>query len=109
MGEVNDAINDLGLKIVSPGEVLFLTGAGISAPDPTKFPLGNELHTLFLQEFTPLSATEISNVVNKLPFEATCQSLLGTFSGHSSSQFVNIFWNLVSELFTWRAENNWKV
>lgn len=108
MAIVNDTLSSFGLKKVEVPDVLFLTGAGISAPDPTRFFLGAELHKMVLENFTSLTPPEISAVLAKVPFERSCECIENVFRTHQSSAFVGVFWNLMSELFLWRPTEPWK-
>lgn len=107
MAIVSDTLNSIGIRVNRPEKVVFLTGAGISAPDPTQFPLGNELHRLLLKTFTNLSDLQIDSAIH-LQFEKSCESLYSTFQTHQLTHAVNLFWNLLSELFIWRATETWK-
>jgi len=108
MAIVTDTLNGFGLNRVDVRDVLFLTGAGISAPDPTRFFLGAALHKMVLENFTNLTPTEINAVVGKVPFEKSCECIENVFKTHRLSAFVQVFWNLMSEMFLWRRENHWK-
>jgi hypothetical protein len=102
------ALKHLGINRLNLREVLFITGAGISAPDPTQFPLGAELHRSILQRFTNLLEPRINQALHEVPFEASCGAIRDVFRRHPLSHDVDIFWNLVSELFIWRREEAWK-
>jgi hypothetical protein len=109
MGAIKDALAYFGLTSLTPQDVLFLTGAGISAPDPTGFTLGDELHRLVLENFTSLAPKEVVEVfAKKIPFEQSCEIISQAFSMHPLSHGVNVFWNLVSELLIWRSSQPWK-
>jgi len=108
MGLVTDTLNSFGLNRVGVRDVLFLTGAGISAPEPTRFFLGRDLHRIVLENFTNLTVPEIDNVLTKVPFERSCECIDQAFRRHKLSAFVGVFWNLMSELFLWRPQNLWK-
>lgn len=104
---VENTLIRFGLNGIDLKDVLFLTGTGISAPDPTAFFLGRELHRTVLENFTKLSQAEISTVLANVPFEKSCEAINAAFQGHSLSTFVNVFWNMISELFIWRENEAW--
>jgi hypothetical protein len=108
MGIVTDTLNSFGLNRVGVRDVLFLTGAGISAPEPTRFFLGKDLHRIVLENFTNLTVPEIDRVLTKVPFERSCECIDQAFRGHKLSAFVGVFWNLMSELCLWRPQDRWK-
>lgn len=108
---VLQVLDRFGIGILEPKEILYVTGAGISAPAPTAFPLGGELYELLLRQFSDLSDSEITSVTSpnpSLPFEMSCQRISDTFAAHGLSNNVDILWSLVSELFTWRNGKSWK-
>jgi hypothetical protein len=88
-----------GIVAPAPRDVVFLTGAGISAPSPTDYPLGSELHELLLSAFTDLDRADVATASSGIPFEVTCQIMGDTFSKSTLSLSVDVFWNLVSQLF----------
>jgi hypothetical protein len=87
---ITDALNRIRLNHVDLKDVLFLTGNGISAPNPTSFFLGREAHAAILENFTTLSATERSQVLAGIPFEKSCDAIQRTFQGHPAGAFVNV-------------------
>ena len=108
MSTVTDALQDLGLPFPNARDILFLTGAGISVPDPTAFPLGPELYQIVLDNFASLSSDDSSRALSAIPFERSCEIVGNVFRTHPSHEFANVFWELVSELFIWRPNEPWK-
>ena len=88
-------------------DILFFTGAGISAPDPCSFPLGQELHRIFLLYYTDMSSWEIEGFLNQnpIPFERTVEIILNEFG---ELYLQNIPFNLLTEIFIYRNNENWK-
>lgn len=89
-------------------DILFFTGAGISAPDPCSFPLGQELHRILLQYYTDMTSWEIEGFLNQnpIPFERTVEIILEEY-GNLDHQ--NRGFNLLTEIFIYRNnEANWK-
>lgn len=101
-------LGSFGIHSLAPSDVVFLSGAGISVPSPTEYPQGWELHNLLLQVFTDLDDVEIPTATALIPFEVACQTIGDVYSHSSLSATVNVFWNLVAELFTYRQEDTWK-
>lgn len=92
-----------------PKEILFFTGAGISAPEPCSFPLGQELHRILLQYYTDMTSWEIEGFLNQnpIPFERTVEIILEEYGNldHNNPGF-----NLLTDIFIYRNdESNWKV
>jgi len=108
MSTVTDALQDLGLPSPNARDILFLTGAGISVPDPTAFPLGRELYQMVLDDFSSLSPGDSSRALSAIPFEHSCEIIGNVFRTHPSHDFANVFWELVSELIIWRPNEPWK-
>lgn len=93
----------------APEDILFFTGAGISAPDPCSFPLGQELHRILLHYYTDMTSWEIEGFLNNnpIPFEKTVEIILEEY-GNLDHQ--NRGFNLLTEIFIYRnSEKLWKV
>ncbi|MCH8491092.1 MAG: hypothetical protein LAT81_14345 [Oceanicaulis sp.] len=90
----------LTLNSLSPNQVLFITGAGISVASPTSFANGNELHELFLKKFSKLTFSERNRLIDiKFPFEKTCQIIVDSYGIKKIESGENIGWHLISSLF----------
>lgn len=84
MSAVTDALNDLGVGSLASREIVFLTGAGISVPDPTAFPLGQELYQIVLRSFTEMAPAESTRALATIPFEHSCEIIGSVFRSHPS-------------------------
>jgi len=92
-----------------PKDILFFTGAGISAPDPCSFPLGQELHRILLQYYTDMTSWEIEGFLNQnlIPFEKTVEIILEEYG---NLDYQNRGFSLFTEIFIYRNdEATWKV
>lgn len=101
---------DLNLNLnekIKESNVLFITGAGISVPDPCSFLLGKELHKILLLYYTEMSSSEIDEILDKnsITFEKTVEIILDEFGNLDQD---NIFFNLLTEIFIYREEETWK-
>ncbi len=69
--KIDDIESKLGLNIreLQANEVLFFTGAGISAASPIDFPLGDELHKLVLKQYTNLKLSTRERLTSRFTFE----------------------------------------
>jgi hypothetical protein len=88
---------------LSEKDVLFISGAGISAASPTQFALGDELHKVILKTFSKLNDEEIINyLTKKIALEETCQVIIDHFEeiDNNLENGGNIGWHILSELFS---------
>jgi hypothetical protein len=106
--EVEGLIQRWRLGDLSASEVLFLTGAGISNPPPTSFPLGNPLHELLISSFSTISQGEIGALLSLNTFEQTCDVIFEEGQTWQPDAEVNWFWNLLSDIFIYRPHEAWK-
>lgn len=107
--QVDELIERWGISELPASQVLFLTGAGISSPPPTSFPLGNPLHRLLLSSFSSLTPGEVCALLslNTLTFEQSCDAIFDEFQAWQPNSDVNWFWNLLSEIFIYRPDFTW--
>jgi len=92
---------NLDIRQLPESEVLFFTGAGISAASPTDFPLGDEFHNLILQYYTGLKCREITKLIEsrKFTFEQTCQVISDEYKKLSEDPIRNPVFLLLSAIF----------
>ena len=107
--KVEDLIRHWGLRDLRACDVLFLTGAGISSPAPSSFPLGKPLHRLLIASYSSLSQGEIGTLLSldKWALEQTCDLIFEECEAWQPHADVNWFWNLLSELFIYRSGVAW--
>jgi hypothetical protein len=106
---VEELIGRWGLRKLAESEVLFLTGAGISNPPPTSFPLGNPLHRLLVSSLSSLTQGEVGALLslNNWTFEQTCDVIFEECQAWQPNANVNWFWNLLSEIFIYTPLAAW--
>ncbi|MCE9604777.1 MAG: hypothetical protein K8U03_07740 [Planctomycetia bacterium] len=111
---MNSAVEELierwRLRELPEAEVLFITGAGISNPPPTSFPLGNPLHRLLVSNFSSLTQGEIGALLpplNNWALEQTCDVIFEECQTWQPNADVNWFWNLLSEIFIYDSGKAW--
>jgi len=107
--DVDGLIQRWGLPGLPASQVLFVTGAGISSPPPTAFPLGNPLHRLLISNFSSLTQGEICALLslNTWTFEQSCDVIFEEYQVWQPDADVNWFWNLLSEIFIYRPGVAW--
>lgn len=90
-----------------PSDILFFTGAGISAPDPCGFPLGKELHYLILLYCTDMARWEVEEFTRKnlILFEETVEIIIETYG---KINFNNKIFDLINNLFVYEPLSEWK-
>jgi hypothetical protein len=94
---------NLDPKTLTERNVLFISGAGISAASPTRFALGDELHRLILNAFSNLNPDQLDIYLGKgLQLEETCQFIIDYFESINQDLETgqNIGWHILSELFS---------
>jgi|GEM_PF-2774631 hypothetical protein len=99
---------NINSETLTEKDVLFISGAGISAANPTKFALGSELHELILQTFTNLNKSQIDNYLSKsFALEETCQVIIDQFEIKNCNLKTgeNLGWHILSELFSFNNFN----
>lgn len=107
--ETADLVRRWGLPELKPARVLFLTGAGISGPPPTSFPLGRRVHEIVLANYSSLTQSEVCTLarVDKWTLERTCDVVFQAYQEWQPDAHVNWFWNLLSETFIYRRGVAW--
>ncbi len=107
--DVGEMIGRWRLRELPESAVLFVTGAGISNPPPTSFPLGNPLHRLLVSHFSALTPGEVGALLslNAWTFEQTCDVIFEEYCKWLPDADVNWFWNLLSEIFIYSPEVAW--
>ena len=92
--------------VFQPNDVLFFTGAGISAADPTDFFLGNELHSSLLSSYSSLCKFEREAALSSrrgLAMEETISIIVKVLDEvMGSNTTMNQAVNILTEIFIYR-------